>query len=72
MFHSFKEIEEYILEKNIKKRLALANAQDEDTLSAVVMAAKRGVIEPVLIGVPEKIKELLKSMGENPEAYEII
>ena len=24
-----REIEEYILEKNIKKRLALANAQDE-------------------------------------------
>ena len=42
MFHSFKEIEKYILEKNIKKRLALANAQDEDTLSAVVMAEKEG------------------------------
>lgn len=72
MFHCFKEIEAYILEQKIKKRLVLANAQDEDTLSAVVMAAKRGVIEPVLVGIPEKIKDLLNKMGEDPESYEII
>lgn len=72
MFHSFKEIEEYILGQGIKKKLALANAQDEDALSAVVEAVKKGVLDAVLIGVPEKITALLKEMGEDPDRYEII
>lgn len=72
MFHSFQEIEQYILSSGIKKKLVLANAQDKDALSAVVEAVKKGVIEAVLIGIPEKIEALLKDMGENPEEYEIL
>lgn len=72
MFHSFKEIEEYILGQGIKKKLVLANAQDDDALSAVVTAVKKGVVDAVLIGVPEKITELLEKMGEEPGSYEII
>lgn len=72
MFQNFKEMETYILSSGVKKKLALANAQDDDALSAVVGAVKKGVAEAVLIGVPEKIEELLKNMGEEPQHYEII
>ena len=41
----------------------LANAHDEDVLEAVVTARKRGVIEPILIGKEDKIRELLAEMG---------
>ena len=50
MFHNFQEMEDYIKSQNIKKRLVLANAHDEDVLEAVVTARTRGVIEPILIG----------------------
>ncbi len=72
MFHNFKEIESYILESGIKKKLALANAQDLDALTAVVEAVRKGVVNAVLIGVPEKITALLEQLGEKPEDYEII
>lgn len=72
MFHSFQEIEDYILSQNIRKTLALANAQDQDALEAVVNAVRKGVIHAVLIGVPEKTCEILKELGENPDDYEII
>ena len=54
MFHNFQEMEDYIKSQNIKKRLVLANAHDEDVLEAVVTARKRGVIEPILIGKEDK------------------
>ena len=64
MFHNFQEMEDYIKSQNIKKRLVLANAHDEDVLEAVVTARKRGVIEPILIGKEDKIRELLAEMGK--------
>ena len=72
MFHNFQEMEDYIKSQNIKKRLVLANAHDEDVLEAVVTARKRGVIEPILIGKEDKIRELLAGMGEAAEGYPII
>ena len=72
MFHNFQEMEDYIKSQNIKKRLVLANAHDEDVLEAVVTARKRGVIEPILIGKEDKIRELLAEMGEVAEDYPII
>lgn len=72
MFRNFKEIEQFILENNRKKTLVLANAQDAVTLSAVISAKRIGVIDAVLIGVTEKIRELLANENENPDDYELI
>ncbi len=72
MFHNFQEIERYILDSGIKKTLVLANAQDDDALSAVVEAVNKGVVRAVLIGIPEKITELLTAMSADPADYEII
>ncbi len=72
MFRNFTEIENYVLSNKIKKVVALANAQDEYALSALVYAHKKGIVDAVLIGDVHKIKELLIKFGENPLDYEYI
>ncbi len=72
MFRNFTEIENYVLSNKIKKVVALANAQDEYALSALVYAHKKGIVDAVLIGDVYKIKELLIKFGENPSDYEYI
>lgn len=72
MFRNFTEIENYVLSNKIKKVVALANAQDEYALSALVYAHKKGIVDAVLIGDVPKIKELLIKFGENPLDYEYI
>ena len=72
MFKNFAEIEEYVRNSGIKKRIALACAHDDDALSAVVMAVSRGVAQGILIGRENEIRALLEKMGENAENYTII
>ncbi len=69
MFRNFREMEEYVLSNGICPVVALANAQDEDALGAVVNAKRKGVIRAALIGDTEKIKELLKEFGEDFSDY---
>lgn len=72
MFASFQDIEEYIQSNKIVKKIALGGAHDDDALRAVVNAHKKGVIDAVLIGHTDKIKQLLSEMGEEQEGYEIV
>jgi len=72
MFTSFRQMEEYVLSHNIRKKVALAGAHDDDALAAVVSAKRKGIIKAVLIGQTGKIEELLTEMGEEPKEYEII
>ena len=53
-------------------RIAVAAAHDADVLKAVAEAKKRKIAEPILVGHEEKIAEILKEIGEDPAAYEII
>ncbi|PKM59993.1 MAG: hypothetical protein CVU99_10545 [Firmicutes bacterium HGW-Firmicutes-4] len=72
MFRSFKEMEEAVLGRGLKKRIALAGAHDEDALSAVVFAKRKQLVEAVLIGNVEIIKNLLRDMNEPEEDYDFI
>ncbi len=54
-----------------KRTIAVAAAHDEDVLTAVAEARKAGIADAVLTGNGEKIREILKSLGENPENYTI-
>lgn len=72
MFHNFNEIEKYILDNGIKKRIALCGAHDEASLSAVIDAKRKGVIEAMLIGEETVIKDILKTYGEAEEEYQIV
>ena len=72
MYRSFKEMEEYLLTNGIKKTVALANAQDDVALSALIHAKRTGVVNAVLIGDVARIRELLVKEGEDPADYQII
>ena len=72
MFHSFNEIEEYILNTGVKKKIAVCCAHDAAALGAVAAARRNGVAEGVLVGKAKEIEDILRSMGESPADYEII
>ena len=51
MFRSFEEIEQFVLQnRRTRIRIALAAAQDEPALSALVEARRKGIARGVLIG----------------------
>jgi phosphate butyryltransferase len=54
------------------KKLVLAAAQDQHSLSAVLRAAKDGVIEPILIGDKESIQNISISSGFDIAGLRII
>ena len=72
MFKNFNEVEKYILENKLKKRIALANAQDDVALEALIEAKRRGVAEGILIGDEDAIRALLGKAGEKEEDYTVI
>ena len=63
---------EKVLSLNRKYRIAIAWAQDENTLGAVQQAVKKGFVEPLLIGNSREIKTLCKSSGLDEKDIEII
>lgn len=72
MFRSFNEIEQYLGDEHIVKRVVLAGAHDALALAAVVRAKRNGFVEPILVGDSEKTSVLLREMGELPDDYRII
>lgn len=71
-FRTFEEIEHYILEQKIVKRIALCGSHDEPALEAVAKARAAGLVEAVLIGDEPQTKAILRQMGETAENYEFI
>ena len=53
-------------------KLAVAAAQDEDVLIAVVKAAIDGIIEPILVGDEKEIMKIAKDNNLAIDTYEII
>lgn len=50
-------------------KLAVAEAQDQAVLEAVVEASKLKLVEAILVGDEAKIKTLLDGLGQDPQAY---
>ena len=71
MIQSFEEIKDMLKSVEKKRRIAVVSAHDEHTLDAVVMAAKAGLISPVLLGKNNEICRLLQEL-DCPESYVII
>ncbi len=72
MLDSISKIMNAAMEHPEKRAIAVAAAHDEDVLKAVAEARKAGIAQGVLVGDDGKIRELLLSLGENPEDYTII
>ncbi len=52
--------------------IAVAAAHDEDVLKAVIAARKQNIARAILVGGVEKITAILRELGEDPAAYELI
>ena len=57
MIRNFEELERQV-RQGTRKRLVLAMAEEEDGLKAAVEAAAKGVVEPVLVGHEQQVREL--------------
>ncbi len=55
-----------------KMKLSVAAAQDGEVLAAVVEAAEMGLVEPILVGDENAIRNIAKENGINLNGYEII
>ncbi|MGL4402572.1 MAG: phosphate butyryltransferase [Fusobacteriaceae bacterium] len=60
------------IDRENRKIVAVACAQDEDVLQAVEVARKEGIIEALLVGDREKIVEIAKLHNIPIQKYEII
>lgn len=72
MFKNFNEIENHLINTNIKKKIVLAGSHDDLALKALIRAKKAGFVEAILIGDKEKTEAILKEQNEPIEDYEII
>lgn len=72
MIRSFDEIKEMLRQQPGKRRVAVAVAQDEHTLQAVMQAAADGLVQPVLIGKADAIRAILSETGLDAGDAEII
>lgn len=72
MLKNFEQMKEMLRAKPVKRRVAVATAQDEHTLQAVVAAARDGLVTPVLIGQEARIRELLDGMEFDARQAEIL
>jgi phosphate butyryltransferase len=68
---SLETLVDIALKKGTKK-LVVAVAEDDDVLAAVSMAHKKGIIEPLLIGDRDAIKEAAKIAGVDISMAEIV
>jgi len=71
MIANFQDLIKAAKEQDTMK-LAVAAAQDEDVLIAVCNAAEMGLIEPILVGDGEKIKNIANSNNLDISSYQII
>ena len=65
-------MEEKVLVLNKKHRVAVAWAQDENTLGALGKAAGKGFIDAILIGNTSKIKSVCKSEGIDHKSFLLV
>ena len=53
-------------------RGAQSAAHDQPVVEAVVEARREGIAVPILVGHTEEIASMLRDLGEDPDAYELI
>ena len=70
----FKNLDELytLAKKRQKSRLVIAAAHDKQVLQAVYMACKKDIIEPILIGQEQQIREICADLYSDPGSYTII
>lgn len=70
-YKSLNEIAEAVKSAKSNKKVAVAAAEDEHVLNAVMYAKKEGGINPILVGNKNKIKDLLAHMSGSVDDQDI-
>jgi phosphate butyryltransferase len=72
MIKTLKQLEEKVLTLKKKHRVAVAWAQDTNTIGAINKAVEMGFIEAILIGKSSEIKETCKSEGIDNSIFTVV
>ncbi|HQM68847.1 MAG TPA: phosphate acyltransferase [Bacteroidales bacterium] len=72
MITSLGQMAEKVLSTRKRHRIAVAWAQDANTISAIDQSVKNGIADAIMIGQPEKISTVCHQNGINPGKFLII
>ena len=72
VFHNFEELIAKVKGNPSRKIMAVACANDDHTLEAVVHARREGIVEPILVGEKKIITEILAELKEEIPEENII
>ena len=72
MITNLDQMVEHVKQLDKKFKIAVAYAQDSNTVGAIAQAINDGFVEAFMIGDEAKIIEIAKSEGINPEIFTII
>lgn len=62
----------HVKDKNLKKTVAVANAQDDNSLFAITKAVNENIIDAILVGNKAEIENKLKLTNTNLSKFEIV
>ena len=71
-YRNFKDITDNCAGREKKMRMAVAGAADLPVLQAAFQASCEGIAEPVLIGDPDGIRELMRREGIGEDLFRIV
>ncbi len=69
MIKNFVQLKERLKNMPVKRRVAVAPAQDLHTLQAVMQAAKDGIVIPVLIGKKAEILQIFQAIKAEKNTF---
>lgn len=72
MIRKLADLETLAKSKSTTRKIAVAAAGDLDVLEALKNAASHGIVEPILVGIEEKIRFISDEIGFDISNYEII
>lgn len=72
MIRTLEQIEEKVLKLKKKYRVAVAWAQDINTIGAINKAVKKGLIDAILIGQPSEIIKTCKAEGIDEKIFTLV
>lgn len=72
MIRNFDELIEMLRSQPVRRRVAVVMAQDEHTMEAVLRAWRDGLVEPVLIGDRDQIRQVLKNLDAAEAELEVV
>lgn len=71
-FVNFQDIVEQVKASPRSRVVAVAAAEDKHVIEAVLEARENGIAQSILVGDPEKIRGILKELGQAPDSFEIV